>query len=65
MSEAPSTRDPSCGMRVDPATAPVHLDYRGQRYFFCSKHCGDVFALDPEKFLRHPPRPNPLRVCGQ
>lgn len=65
MSEATSTRDPSCGMRVDPTTCPTYVDYRGQRYFFCSKHCSDVFALDPEKFLRHPPRPNPFPMCGQ
>lgn len=60
-----STRDPSCGMRVDPTTAPAHVDYGGRRYYFCSKHCGEVFALDPEKFLRHPPRRNPFRMSGQ
>lgn len=65
MSGIASTRDPSCGMHIDPATAPWHVDYRGRRYFFCSKHCREVFALAPEKFLRHPPRPNPLRMCGQ
>ena len=52
-------------MRVDPATAPEHVDYRDHRYFFCSKHCGEVFVLDPEKFLRHPPRPNPRRMYGR
>lgn len=65
MAESSSTRDPTCGMRVDPATAPAHVEYRGHRYFFCSKDCGAVFALDPEKFIRHPSRPNPFRMPGQ
>lgn len=65
MAESTSNGDPTCGMHVDPTTTPAHDDYRGHRYCFCSKHCGDVFALDPEKFLRHPPRPNPFRMPGQ
>ncbi len=56
-----STRDPCCGMRVDPATAE-HIDHAGNTYYFCSKHCADAFALNPQKFLRNPPHPNPYRL---
>ena len=47
-------RDPVCGMRVEPATAR-HLEYAGADYFFCSRSCEDVFARDPDRFLRGAP----------
>lgn len=53
-------RDPSCGMSVDPATAPT-FNYHDQTFYFCSTHCAKVFSLDPAKFLRRPARPNPHR----
>lgn len=65
MSDAKSIRDPTCGMRVDPASATSHVDFSGRRYYFCSKHCADTFSLNPKKFLRHPARPNPYRLSGQ
>ena len=45
------TRDPVCGMRVDPDKAP-HLEYRGQRYAFCAEACRQQFVQAPERFLR-------------
>lgn len=56
----PEVRDLACGMLVDPAGATA-LAYRGKTFYFCSAHCAKVFALNPEKFLRHPARPNPYR----
>src|SRR5438309_3451198 len=35
--------DPVCGMAVDPAKAAGSADYRGKKYFFCSKHCVSRF----------------------
>ncbi len=55
-----TTTDPVCGMTVDPATAPAHVEFEGARYHFCSQHCADTFSLDPAKFRRHPARPNPV-----
>jgi uncharacterized membrane protein YraQ (UPF0718 family)/YHS domain-containing protein len=37
------TVDPTCGMRVDPATAATHR-HRGDRdYYFCSQSCAEAF----------------------
>lgn len=65
MSDTRSMTDPSCGMGVDPSTAPAFIDYSGRRYYFCSKHCADAFSLDPEQYLRHPVRHNPYRLHSQ
>jgi P-type Cu+ transporter len=43
--------DPVCGMSVEPASAAGHFDYKGTTYHFCSQHCVQAFAKDPEKFL--------------
>ncbi len=46
------TRDPVCGMAVDPATAQHTETYEGGRYFFCSAVCQGKFAADPTKYLK-------------
>lgn len=56
------TRDPVCGMRVDPATAVAQAEFEGATYLFCSRHCADTFSLDPAKFSRHPAHHNPFRM---
>ena len=43
--------DPVCGMTVDPAKAAGEFDYKGTKYYFCSKHCVHSFRSDPERFL--------------
>jgi Cu+-exporting ATPase len=43
--------DPVCGMTVDPATAAGSHTHAGQTYYFCSRHCVQKFAADPERFL--------------
>lgn len=43
---ASSTRDPVCGMPVDPATAPSSK-FEGARYSFCSQFCLDAFRRNP------------------
>jgi len=45
------TKDPVCGMLVDPATAPS-LEHEGRRHFFCGKGCLDRFGRDPQRYLR-------------
>ena len=51
--------DPVCGMTVDPASAAGSHTYAGQTYYFCSRHCVDLFAADPARFLAPPTRPAP------
>ena len=43
--------DPVCEMTITPDDAAGHVDYRGQRYYFCNESCVEQFTADPEKFL--------------
>jgi YHS domain-containing protein len=43
-------RDPVCGAAVDPAGAPAHSKYAGEKYFFCSTACREVFDADPRRY---------------
>jgi Cu+-exporting ATPase len=45
------TRDPVCGMMVDPQTAKNRADHDGKTYYFCGAHCREKFVADPAKFL--------------
>ncbi len=54
LSPAKTYIDPVCGMTVDPAKAAAHIDHQGKIYYFCSTHCSQRFASDPEKFLAEP-----------
>lgn len=51
--EAPSVgeaTDPVCGMTVGTAQAKHTFEYQGVRYYFCSAHCQQTFAREPEKY---------------
>src|SRR6476660_7179212 len=48
---AVETKDPVCGMNVDPASAAGSADYNGVTYHFCSSHCLAKFTADPEKYV--------------
>ena len=43
--------DPVCGMHVDPGKAAGQFDYKGTKYYLCSKHCLQSFQADPESYL--------------
>jgi Cu+-exporting ATPase len=52
-------------MKVDPAKAAGHVDYKGKTYYFCGKGCAAKFTADPEKYLsgkREPMGPPLLTV---
>jgi starch phosphorylase len=52
---ASASRDPICGMPVDPATA-LSTSFEGRDYFFCSELCRDAFRKGPAQALaRRPP----------
>jgi YHS domain-containing protein len=47
------TKDPICGMAVDPVqakTAGLTIDYQGKTYYFCSDACKQQFAKDPTRY---------------
>jgi Cu+-exporting ATPase len=46
------TRDPVCGMTVDPAKAKHRFDYEGQTYLFCCGGCRTAFESNPQAFLK-------------
>jgi YHS domain-containing protein len=44
-------KDLVCGMDVDPKTSAFRSDYKGQKFYFCSKGCKTDFDRDPEKYI--------------
>jgi Cu+-exporting ATPase len=44
--------DPVCGMTVDVATAKHTHSFGGSTWYFCSRHCVDKFAADPETYAK-------------
>ncbi len=44
------TKDPVCGMQIDPKEAAGTSKYNGETYYFCSEHCKKKFELDPAHF---------------
>ena len=46
--------DPVCGMTVASATAAGYLPFAGKTYYFCSTHCKESFAADPQKYFVKP-----------
>ena len=48
---AVETRDPVCGMQVDPEKARHSFEYGETTYLFCCGGCRTAFQHDPEAFL--------------
>ena len=46
-----TTRDPVCGMTVDPTTSTISHEHVGQTYYFCCDGCRAKFQADPDRFL--------------
>ena len=44
------TKDPVCGMSVDPETTKQRSVYQGTDYVFCSSTCRSSFEADPAAF---------------
>lgn len=45
------TKDPVCGMTVDPHTAEYRTQHAGRTWYFCSEHCQSRFETDPDHYL--------------
>jgi P-type Cu+ transporter len=52
MQNTTATKDPVCGMDVDPATAAGQSDYKDRTYSFCSKSCKAKFDTDPQRYTQ-------------
>ncbi len=46
------TRDPVCGMSVDPATAKYSHVHEGATWYFCADDCRQQFVANPAQFLK-------------
>jgi Cu+-exporting ATPase len=44
------SKDPVCGMSVDPA-AEASAEYEGRTYYFCCAGCRDKFAAEPARWV--------------
>ena len=44
------TKDPVCGMEVDPKKAAHTATYQRKTYYFCSQSCKESFDREPEKY---------------
>ncbi len=49
-----ATKDPVCGMTVNPITAKYAWTHEGKKYFFCASSCMEKFKSDPARYLRSP-----------
>jgi Cu+-exporting ATPase len=45
------TRDPVCGMTVDPEAGKPTAEHAGHTFHFCSQSCHDKFVKDPGAYL--------------
>ena len=59
---ATTTKDPVCGMTVDPAKA-LAFQHEGATWYFCCGGCRDRFAANPGKYLA-PPSSVPAAARG-
>src|SRR5262252_226260 len=58
MMSAPNTAiDPVCGMTVEIAAARHTHTLGTSTWYFCSKHCLERFAADPDRYRRRAPEP--------
>jgi Cu+-exporting ATPase len=49
------TKDPVCGMDVNPSTARYKSEHAAKAYYFCSAHCLEKFRANPDSYLApHP-----------
>jgi YHS domain-containing protein len=56
--------DPVCGMTVQEDKAAATSEYKGVKYYFCSRGCRVAFDKDPEKWLGEGPKPMGTEMHG-
>ena len=63
MSRVTESKDPVCGMTVDPSKA-MSAEYEDTNYYFCHQTCLDKFTADPDKYLNPQPAESVLAPPG-
>jgi P-type Cu+ transporter len=64
LASAALTRDPVCGMNVNPATAKHDYEHGGRKYYFCSAGCVERFTTNPQRYLTKPASSSGLVTLG-
>ena len=59
------TKDPVCGMNVNPEKGPFKFGYQNQQYFFCSQKCLESFKQHPNKYLSAQRQIEPMRSAAE
>ena len=49
--ETPTVTDPVCGMTIDLDAAAGNSEHEGHTYYFCSQHCAESFAANPDRYV--------------
>ena len=50
------SKDPVCGMNVEPIPAAFSLDHNGKTYYFCGTSCLEKFRANPAQYAAQAPR---------
>ena len=58
------TKDPVCGMTVEPSRAAAHSEFEGKTFYFCCVHCQRTFDADPRKYAASDAAPAGCGGCG-
>lgn len=43
--------DVVCAMEIDPVHTKLHVEHKGEVYYFCSTTCQNHFVNDPQKYV--------------
>src|SRR5215468_9594839 len=55
-----ATRDPVCGMEVDPHRTVHRAEHNGRTYYFCSSGCREKFVASPSAYVTRVSEPPKL-----
>ena len=50
-SQSTLSRDPVCGMSVDPSRSKSQREHAGQTHYFCCESCANKFTVSPSTYL--------------
>ena len=56
VSNTATSRDPVCGMQVDPESAAARAEHGGHEHLFCSTSCHSKFTSSPSNYLGEQPK---------
>ncbi len=49
--QEPKAMDVVCGMELDPVHTKLHVEHKGEVYYFCNVVCKNHFVNDPQKYV--------------